>query len=215
MRIFFFGDSITQGFFDSHGGWAQRIAREFHQQTLASITNPEDQGYKCFNLGISGDTTEGVRERITSEVESRQISEDKNCIILAIGTNDSILRNNRALMDVYEFQELYEQVLDNATKLSDKVLCVGLTAVDENLSSPVAQSSTGKQYRNQRLNVFEDTIKQSCFSRNIPFVPIHDMFLAALNNGEELLSDGLHPNDAGHTLIANTVLPEIRKVLNT
>jgi lysophospholipase L1-like esterase len=213
MRIFFFGDNITQGFFESQGGWAQRLANEYHQETLRELDRENPKWIECFNLGVSGDTAEELLGRIGHEIEVRELDDDENIIVIAIGTNNSILRDNRALMDVYTFQEVFEKILDTAQKYSDKILCVGLTAVDELLTDPIEQSSTGKQYHNQRLNVFEDTIKQSAGRKEVPFVPIHDVFLEKLNSGEELLSDGLHPNDAGHALIYHSVKPELEKLL--
>jgi len=211
MRIFVFGDSIAQGFYDTAGGWVGRIASTLHQKSLDNMVHG-DQGsaFKVYNLGVSSDSTEGVLSRIKNEVEARRLSDDDELIILAIGINDSILTpDNKVLMDVYEFQTTYEKLIQAAQKLSTHVYCLGLTAVDEEKTSPWQYSSTDKQYRNNRINLFEDSIKQSAFRLSVPFVPVHDEFLAQLSKGMELLADGLHPNDSGHELIANTVITTV------
>lgn len=211
MRVFFFGDSITQGFFDEKGGWAQRLINHYHSKTRENLG--QDFWIECFNLGVSGDTVDGLIRRIELEVTNRQLLDDENVIVLAIGINDTVLRDNRAVRDVYDFQESFEKLLNSSLNIADKVICIGLTAVDESLTDPVAYSSTNEQYLNNRINLFEDTIKQACETKDLPFVPVHDRFLAQ-SESAALLSDGLHPNEAGHELIANLVKPHLDKLLN-
>jgi lysophospholipase L1-like esterase len=112
-------------------------------------------------------------------------------------------------MDVYTFQTLYEKLIDEALKLSPHVYCVGLTAVDEELTSPWTGSSTGKQWRNNRINLFEDTIKQAANRLSVPFIPVHDTFTSKIEAGDVLLADGLHPNEAGHEFISGIVASAI------
>jgi lysophospholipase L1-like esterase len=54
------------------------------------------------------------------------------------------------------------------------------------------------QWKNNRINLFEDAIRQSAIRHDVAFIGLHDTFLAKLDDGEALLADGLHPNDAGH-----------------
>ena len=49
----------------------------------------------------------------------------------------------------------------------------------------------------------------------ISFVPIFEKFKARLDAGDDLLADGLHPNDIGHQHIADAVLPTLDAVINT
>jgi lysophospholipase L1-like esterase len=69
MRIFVFGDSIAHGFYDTGGGWVGRISSTLHQKSLESIVHVDGSSYfEVFNLGISGDSTEGVLSRIKTEI---------------------------------------------------------------------------------------------------------------------------------------------------
>ncbi len=213
MRILIFGDSITQGFFDSQGGWATRIARNYHQTALKNL---KGDWPGVFNLGVSADMVEDVLSRLENETKSRYYKgnvEEKIIVIVAIGLNDSVLTDNKALQDEYKFQEEYEKLVDKVNFVADKCLFVGLTAVDEKLTNPFPGSSLGRQYLNNRINLFEDVIKQVCMVKDVPFVRVHDAFIAALGQGKHLLSDGLHPNDAGHELLYNMIEPHVRKLL--
>lgn len=213
MKVLFFGDSITQGFFDERNGWAQRLITEMHKHTLQTLKEKNTDWLEGYNLGISGEGVKGLLERFDREFEARQLSEDNNVVVIAIGTNDSIMRNNRALMDVYEFQEALEKLIDSAQKAADDVLLVGLPAVDELQTNPWAYSSTNKQWVNNRIDTFEDTIKQSAIRKEVAFVPVFDQFEAELEAGEDLLSDGLHPNTSGHQFIAELVRPYLKNLI--
>jgi lysophospholipase L1-like esterase len=212
MRIFFFGDSLTQGFFDEKGGWAGHLINEYHMRSLSKLNDKNAEWIECFNLGVSGETVEGVLYRLEDEIKARRLYREDEIIVIAIGINDAILRNNRADTDVYKFQETLEKLINKAKKLTKKVLLVGLSAVDESMTNPWPYSSTKKQWHNTRINVFEDTIKQSAIRKEITFVPIHDKFLQILES-DKLLSDGLHPNSAGHELIYSLVKPQLEKLL--
>jgi lysophospholipase L1-like esterase len=213
MRVLVFGDSIAQGFFDSRGGWVQRLASECHMKTIAAMNTGGDYYVEVHNLGVSGDAAEGVLHRMEPEMEARRLYEEEEVILLAVGTNDAVLRQNIALQDVYEFQKIYEEIVDIARRTSHKVLCIGLPAVNEALSDPWKFSDTGRQYKNNRLNLFEDTVKQVAEQKDVAFVPIFDNFLAALQAGQELLADGLHPNDAGHELMYQIIKPALEELM--
>lgn len=212
MRILFFGDSITQGFFDSQGGWVQRLTNDYHMFTLQEFSRPDGMWIGCFNLGISGDTVERVLDRFDDEVKRRE-TEKGAIVVIAVGINDARMRDNRAFIDEYDFQRHFEKLLQKARKTTNKVMCVGLTAVDESLTDPWPYSSGRNQWSNPRINAFEDIIKQAAMREDIVFVPVHDQFLARLEAGHKLLSDGLHPNDEGHAFIAQLVRVELEKLI--
>lgn len=206
MRVLIFGDSIAQGYFDSQsGGWTNLVAVHYQREALKDLAS---DWIEVFNLGVSGDTAAGVLDRITSEVEARRVYELEECIVIAVGINDTILKDNRAVDEEYAFQKVYEELIESALELCPRVICVGLSAVNERLTDPWKYSSSGKQWKNNRINLFEDIIKQSAERKEVAFVPIHDTFIRSLAEAE-LLADGLHPNTAGHALIAREVLSAI------
>lgn len=206
MKVFIFGDSIVQGFFDAQeGGWVNQLAVHYQKHAVANLAGSWTEIY---NLGVSGVMSDGVLERIEPEFNSRQLYQDDNCIVIAVGINDSVLRDNRVITEVSDFQEIYESIIDKALSLCPRVICVGLSAVEEAKTDPWAYSSTGKQWKNNRINLFEDSIKQSALIKEVAFVPIHDEFLK-LSRDNQLLADGLHPNHEGHSFIAKEVLAAI------
>lgn len=210
MRVLIFGDSITQGFFDTKGGWVNRLAIKYQEATLKSLIG---DWHEIFNLGVSGHTVQDVIDRVENETKARRWRDDPIAIVVAIGINDSQLISNKVLTEEYKFQEQYEKLVDLVVRISDQSLFVGLSAVDEKLTNPWEFSTGKEQFLNNRINLFEDCIKQVCEQKNVRFLPIHDMFIGQLDGKQSLLADGLHPDEAGHALLYEMIAPEIAKLL--
>ncbi len=89
MRILVFGDSITQGFWDTEGGWVGHISRYYIEQTIKT------QNYNIptiFNLGVSGDTSNEVLARFENEVKARLWPGEEIVIIISTGVNDCYIK---------------------------------------------------------------------------------------------------------------------------
>jgi hypothetical protein len=69
MRVLVFGDSITQGYWDTDGGWVDRIRRHF--DTIQATDLQDNDEPTIFNLGISADNSRNILERIETETISR------------------------------------------------------------------------------------------------------------------------------------------------
>lgn len=206
MRVLVFGDSIAQGFFDTvEGGWVNQLWKKAQINALNDLHATWDD---VFNLGVDGDTAEGVLARLEAEVEARRLFAEDECIVIAVGINDSLLRDNLVACEVYDFQATYEQIIDKALEITPRVVCVGLSAVKESMTDPWPYAPNGEQFKNNRINLFEDTIKQSAELKEVAFVPIYDQFFKQ-SRKRNLLADGLHPNHEGHMLIAAKVAEAI------
>lgn len=211
MRILIYGDSITHGFFDRQGGWAQRLLNEYHWQSYKSRNNGQNAGWvEGFNLGISGDTAAGVLKRLEAEFKSRQIYPEETAIVIAIGTNDTVINRRGANTSPQHYQETIQAIAEVAASLTKKLMFVGLPAVDDQLCDPWPFSSTKKSYSNARIWEFETKLRQFCQEAHILNAPVFERF----KNRPELFADGLHPNEAGHALLAGLVKPSLDKLIN-
>ena len=75
----FFGDSITYGEYDGIlGGYVEILKRYCH----AEFYNNNANEVNCFNLGIGGETTEGLMKRFEVETKAR-LSPDENLIFFS------------------------------------------------------------------------------------------------------------------------------------
>lgn len=201
MRILFFGDSITQGFWDTKGGWVGRLREHFDalaMQNLQHNTQPE-----IFNLGVSGDTTRDLLTRIESETKVRRWENDPLMAVIAIGTNDS------SLLD--KFKVNLEQIVAIIRPLTETVVLVGNPACDETRTTPVFWGDYS--YNNQDLERSEQIIATVAKEHGLPYVPVFQKFKQELDAGNDLLQDGLHPNAEGHQLIADLCKPVLEGCL--
>jgi lysophospholipase L1-like esterase len=142
MQIFCFGDSITYGFWDREGGWVERLRKHLEQKALekSSPDNLNTESYvTVYNLGIPGDMSTGLIERVRGEFEARYNQDQESIFIFAIGINDTHY-NSQADgygVSLEEYKQNLKQLLQFAQCYSKKVVFIGLTPVDEKRANPI------------------------------------------------------------------------------
>lgn len=162
------------------------------------------------NLGISGDGSAELLKRINSEAAARQ-NEKGLSIVISIGSNSAAVLNGSQVSTSEKFVSEYEEIIELSRNYTNKILLVGLPAVDERKTTPIAWADM--HFKNDMIAEFENAVKVLADREELPFVEIHS---AMMRSGEYLQShDGLHPNDAGHQLIFELVRPALDKLLNT
>ncbi len=204
MRVLVFGDSITQGFWDTDGGWVQRIRTVYDKETIKT-------GYDLptiFNLGISGNSSGDIVGRFEAEAKARYQDEELG-LIFAVGVNDSRTKLGVNFSEPEEYKSNLEKLLVMARKYSDKIVFVGLTPCVEERSNPVSWGDTG--YTNARIRAFNQVLEDFCHDNALEFIDILTPFTEA-EAKTELLPDSLHPNNEGHQLIADIVLPRLNSI---
>lgn len=210
MRVLIFGDSITQGFFDSKGGWANRIIRDYNDEILKDL---HGDWTEVFNLGISGEETSWLKNRISSEASARKYTPDQEfAFVIATGINDTVFRGSKFESSLEKYEEDLRGIIAEARKFTNRILFVGLTSVDDKKCNPWEYSTSGKCYTNDRIKEFNSKLRQLCNFEKVPFVDVFDKFQSEAKK-RELFADGLHPNDAGHELIYNVVKPALNKLI--
>jgi lysophospholipase L1-like esterase len=212
MRALVFGDSITQGYWDSEGGWVARLRKHYDKQQLDAGLNDEET--IIFNLGISGDVAEGVVKRLNAEVQARKWRwpDEEFILIFAIGINDSVVNTKNPEQATSErYRRELRAVTDEAKLFTDKVIFVGLTPCQEEIAN--TRPDKQKTLTNSRITEFDGVLKQLCDEKGLPYVPLFDALNSKIEAGEKVLADGLHPNDEGHELIFQLVRPELDKLL--
>ncbi len=211
MRILFFGDSIAQGLWDTeHGGWVERLKRDYDRQFVMGGLTGED--HSVFNLSISGDTTNEVLARFDAEAKARVWRGQPLAVVIAVGTNDARIDGDIAFMDRDRYAENLKAIIAKAKQVTDKVLLVGLPACDELSTTPVAWNPD-ITYTNGRLEQFEQTATSVATAANVLFVPLFSTFRLRAAEGAQLWADGLHPNETGHMLIFEQVKPALDRLL--
>lgn len=209
MRVLVFGASITQGFYDTNGGWVGRLWRHYTSNLLNG--GPD---ITIFNLGISGDGSDRLVKRFRPETEARKSPGEEFAFVFSIGTNNSWVRaNGQEISTPQQYESDLRNLISQAREYSSKIMFVGIAPCDEDRAHPVPWNKD-IFFTNDRLRTFEEVIKKTCREENIKHVPIFYVVKSKLDK-ENIYEDGLHPNDAGHQLIFELVQPELDKLLNT
>ncbi len=196
MTICIFGDSITWGACDSErGGWATRLRNYFEAK---------GGNVDIYNLGISGDHTADLLERIETEARARK----PEIIIFAIGINDAqfIHSANGTRVSLDEFRQNIAKLFSIAKTCADKIVFVGLTRVDESKTTPVSWN-TDISYTNEHIESMDNAIEKFCGENGLKFIPMKDVV------GGEHLADGLHPDTRGHIRMFEKMKAEMESLV--
>ena len=198
INILVFGDSITYGAWDKEkGGWVNRLR-------LALENDYSNNYYTIFNLGISGDVTENIKDRFDNECKIRFNKNDNTIIIFSIGINDTqnVKDEDRVLLGTFRNNVI--SLINSDKKYTDNILFIGLTKVDESKVTPLPWDKE-KSYLNTKIINFDKELKNICLENNVDYLYIYDLL-----EGDELF-DGLHPNNVGHQKICDKVKTKISK----
>lgn len=149
-----------------------------------------DMSYEVINAGLSGETSAGGLGRIDWILRSKP-----DIFILELGGNDGL----RGLSLDETEKNLTEMVKRVRAKNPDVVVILAGMQIPPNL---------GQDYTGRFKNLFAKVAK-STKAELIPFL------LENVGGYPELnLSDGIHPNEKGHRIVAETVWNDIRKYLH-
>ena len=208
-KLFFFGDSITAGVWDERGGWAARLIGKIMADNMEG-SEPHSKGFYClpYNLGISGNTSVMLSERMAQEIEDRKYKlfpDEPLQVVIAIGTNDAALfgADKHPMTREKDFRQALEKIITIATQQNAKIMLVGLTPVDEDKTNPVP-FAPDFSYTNDQARRYEAIIAEIAAKHNLAFIPIFEDWYQRADY-KSLLGDGLHPNSAGHALLADQI----------
>ncbi|CCQ57206.1 GDSL-type esterase/lipase family protein [Crocosphaera watsonii] len=200
LRIVALGDSLVYGYGDLvGGGWVERLRRQWMGQ---------ENGHVLYNLGVRGDRTHQVAQRLEGEYRYRGELRNRvpDLIMLSVGVNDSArLRraNGRLFTDFETYQQEIENLLDEAQQLCP-VYFVGMVPVDE-AKMPFIDCFYFNHFDQYR---YKEVTKKACHSRNIPYLDIFDLWLGRGENyvKSRLINDGLHPNVKGYESLYEDII---------
>ncbi|MFB6099700.1 MAG: SGNH/GDSL hydrolase family protein [Candidatus Nanohalobium sp.] len=210
MNLIIFGDSIAQGCWDDEGGWPARIRQEINQKQIEKA-----EPFFDYNLtylrGVSGDTSEGLKDRILNEIEAMSDTNRDITAVVAIGINDSILEEDGNRVSRGDFRENLEELIEKCREETDQLILVGLTPVDESRADPMPDEPEAS-FLNSEIEDYEKIIEEVAEEKSTKFIPLFDRLNE--ESWDEKLWDGVHPNPDGHEKIFEIVKPEIFEKLD-
>lgn len=201
----FFGDSITYGEYDGvFGGWVDILKRYALQKYNEGAKNE----LILFNLGIGGETTEGLVKRIPHELRARN-SADGNVVFIGYGANDLAIKEGIQMVNPENFKTNILTAIQHVKQYSHDIYLVSILPFSKNVDGVVAAS--GKLRTNKEVLVYNQIVKDIANENSLTYI---DFYTALLEDKEFLLSaDGIHPNEKGYGMMAELAIPIIEKYL--
>ena len=208
-KMLLLGDSITQGFNAGQSGpysgfrddlYSKLVSQEVSFDFVGglsegSFADPDHEGHDGF-------TAPQIDNNINDYLSSSFLPGDSKMVLLHIGTNDiatgvtpaTIMTSITSIVDkIYQF--------DNATK----IMVSGITP-----RTDAKNAETGTL--NDLIHVLVESKKDDNYE--IFYVGHYEVFLTLTNWENTHMSDAIHPNDAGYTLMASAYFNAITTALN-
>ncbi|UYZ62265.1 arylesterase [Hymenobacter weizhouensis] len=180
--IVFFGDSLTAGYqLPASAAFPSRI-----QEKIDALSLP----YKVYNYGVSGETTAGGRQRISS-VLSRFGQID--VFVLALGANDG-LRGIPVRETTHNLQDIIDQV--RRQHPAARIVLAGL-------EFPFDLGPLGGHRMARYAQEFKALFRDLADKNSLPLVPF--LLQGVLGQRHLNLPDGVHPNAEGQKILAQNV----------
>jgi lysophospholipase L1-like esterase len=207
--IVMFGDSTTA----ERRGAVEKVYAERVQDSLKGIglTMP------VHNAGVPSNTTTNARKRLAGDV----LAYRPRVVVLQFGINDAavdVWANPPATSSRVSLTE-YERNLRwiITTLRQQKAKPVLMTTNPTRWTSKLRELYGKPPYRPEDADGFDapvlsrynETVRRLAKELDVPLVDVHGAFTA--RNADKLLLDGMHPNDEGHRIIAELLLPVIRE----
>lgn len=164
------------------------VKRELaYPNLLQQKLDKEHRHWRVINSGISGSTSASAASRVAWHLKQKP-----NLIVLALGGNDG-LRGS----DVKAMEENLNKGVDAAKRAGVKIILAGIK-VPPNYGAAYASS-------------FEAVFPRVAQKNGVPLIPF---LLEHVGGNKDLnLEDGIHPNEKGHAVIAETVYKAVRSFL--
>ncbi len=201
--ILFQGDSITDA------GRNKEPGKEFHKgygyanMVAGEIGANEPYKYKFFNRGIAGNRSVDLFARM--KVDMINLKPDYMSIL--VGVNDvwhEYRFQNGVSVEKYElvYSLMVQELLQELPEL--KIMILEPFVLPGSATESTEEHPDRWEYFSREVPLRAAAAKRVAEKFNLPFVPLQDMFNQANADAPESgywLRDGVHPTQAGHTLI--------------
>ena len=211
----FLGDSITEG----HGTSAPE--KVFHQIIKERYNLKEARNYGIGGTRIARQTAPSLSERhdLDFNLRAPEMDDDADVVVVFGGTNDFGhgdanvgTMSDRGLYTFYGACHSLCQTLINKYPASRIVFMTPLHRLCEDLVGGTAQL---KKDIDAPLKVYVDAIREVTACYSIPIIDLYATRGLQPNVDiikEKYVPDGLHPNDAGHEILAEVIANALLKL---
>jgi len=210
--VVMFGDSTTAPRPSVSKVYAQRI-----QESLAA----KDSGLSVVNSGIGGNTTRDARKRYERDVLRHQ----PRIVVMQFGINDSAVDvwqkppAETSRVPLPEYETNLREMIRLAHQQNIKIILMTTNPLrwtdklKDLYGKPPYEAGDPLGFEKPVLLSYNEAVRKIAAELNVPLVDIHAAYAATGKPAEDFLPDGMHPNDKGHALVAEKLLPVIQAML--
>ncbi len=193
-RIVFFGDSITQAGVNESG---------YITQLGKSLSSP---GYELMGAGIGGNKVYDLYLRMEEDV----LAKKPDLVLIYVGINDVWHKQSSGTGTDYDkFINFYQAIINKVRKQGSQIVVCTPTVIGEKIN--------GQNAMDTDLDKYAGAIRELAKSNDLPLCDLRTVFTDYIkknnkNNQEKdiLTTDGVHLNEAGNKLVADTMLPFLK-----
>lgn len=198
LTLVAFGDSTTA---------FRGTIKEVYSTRLPGLLEKQGIDATVINEGVGGSNTSAVGKHALARID-RVRAHQADWVIVQFGINDCWIdsgnegSSSRIAIDDYK---------DNLTKIVQTLRQDGTRVV---LMTPNQLRSDVDRWRVDRLEEYVQAVRQVAVEREVPLVDIWTAYGAlSVAERDALLLDGVHPNDAGHALVAEKIVACLKPIL--
>jgi lysophospholipase L1-like esterase len=215
LRIVAFGDSTTA---------PRKTVKQVYADRLAELLPRQGVAVEVINAGVPGNTTEHARRRFDCDV----LAKAPDLVILQFGINDSavdVWRNPPAVDPRVSKDRYAKNLLHFVRTLKARQVRVVLMTANPLRWVANTKRLYGKPpYDPGDQDGFEATLppyrqatRKIAEEEGVPLVDVFDAFVRyGKQKGrsvDDLLLDGMHPNDRGHRIVAELLTEQIVEIV--
>ena len=210
LRIVAFGDSTT----------APRAGvQQVYLDRVFEILSANEVDVDVINAGVSGNTTADARERFDRDV----LGKYPDVVIIQFGINDAAIELHKQKTEprvpLAQYKENLEYFVSTLTARGATVFLMTPNAVawTDELKANLGQPPYDVNDRwglNVVLRDYVEAVREVGAAEDVQLVDVYEMYVRHDRRPgrqiEDLLLDGVHPNDEGHAMVGGVIAKQLR-----
>lgn len=206
-------DSLVIVFFGNSTTYPRKGVNHVYPERLDSILKQKGIPIHIYNASLPGSHSGSITNNSFHHIahaldrfDTAVMQKNPNIVIISFGINDSWQDNGKKTEGrITEplFKKNLEYFIDKCNKVGAKVI----------LMSPNPLGKKYAWYRKKQLNKYRKLCLLVAHKNKLPIVDVWKLFEKDARKKHQtidnLLLDGMHPNDMGHILITNALTPLI------
>lgn len=208
LKIIAFGNSTTAERANIDQVYTQRLGNALLPYGI--IAEVMNEGVPGSHTGSITDNDRHKKEHGRDRFERNVLNLRPDLVIICFGLNDSWVDSDnpkgKSRISLTDYKKNITYFVLSLSKENIKVI----------LMTPNAIGANFEEWRYKRVSKYAQAVRKIAKKENTSLVDVWEMFtqyeLKLGNNRDDLMLDGMHPNDLGHEMITDILLKEIVKI---